>query len=84
MTRLGTPLKDGDVNRDVLKLLRRQVGIPEGTLYAFRHGRGEQDAGAGSKRIILTEVGHTTLRMTPALHPLHAEQRDATAEKLAS
>ena len=39
MTNLGTPLKDGDVNRYTLKPLYRKIGIPAGTLYAFRHGR---------------------------------------------
>ena len=65
MTNLGTPLKSGDVNRDVLKPLCKQVGIPVATLYAFRHGRVSvmQDAGVNEK-IILTEIGHSSLRMT--------------------
>jgi integrase len=85
MTRLGTPLKDGDVNRDVLKPLCRQVGIPVGTLYAFRHGRVSkmQEQGVNEK-IILTEVGHTTLRMTRCYIHFTPEQRRATAERLAS
>jgi integrase len=70
---------------DVLKPLCRQVGIPVGTLYAFRHGRVSkmQEQGVNEK-IILTEVGPTTLRMTRRYTHFTPEQRRATAEKLAS
>jgi integrase len=65
MTNLGTPLKDGDVNRYALKPLCRKIGIPVATLYAFRHGRVSLMQGAGvNEKIIQLEVGHTNLRMT--------------------
>ena len=84
MTRLGTPLKM-DVNRDVLKPLCRRVGVPVGTMYAFRHGRVSlmQDAGVNEKGI-QTKIGHSTLRMTRRYTHLSPEQRRATAEKLAA
>jgi integrase len=76
-------LKDGDVNRDVLKPLCGEIGIPVGTLYAFRHGRVSvmQEAGVNEK-IILTEIGHTTLRMTRRYTHFSHESRRATAGKL--
>jgi integrase len=84
-TRLGTPLKDGEVNRDVLKPLCRRAGIPVGTMHAFRHGRVSkmQDAGVNEK-VIQTEIGHSTLRMTRRYTHFSPEQRRATAEKLAA
>jgi integrase len=84
MTRLGTPLKM-DVNRDVLKPICRQLGIPVGTMHAFRHGRVSkmQDAGVNEK-VIQTEIGHSTLRMTRRYTHFSPEQRRATAEKLAA
>ena len=85
MTRLGTALKDGEVNRDVLKPLCRRVGLPVGLMHAFRHGRVSkmQDAGV-NERVILTEIGHSTLRMTRRYTHFSPEQRRATAEKLAA
>jgi integrase len=84
MTRLGTPLKM-DVNRDVLKPICSQLGIPVGTMHAFRHGRVSkmQDAGVNEK-VIQTEIGHSTLRMTRRYTHFSPEQRRATAEKLAA
>jgi integrase len=84
MTRLGTPLKM-DVNRDVLKPICKRLGIPKGTMHAFRHGRVSkmQDAGVNEK-VIQTEIGHSTLRMTRRYTHFSPEQRRATAEKLAA
>jgi hypothetical protein len=39
MTKLGTPLKVGDVDRYVLRPICKKVGIPHGRMHAFRHGR---------------------------------------------
>ncbi len=71
MTLNGTPLKDGEVNRDHLKPACRRVGVPIGTMHAFRHGRVSkmQDAGVNEK-VIQTEIGHSTLRMTRRVHAL--------------
>jgi integrase len=38
-SRLGTPLRNGEINRRVLKPLCAKLGIPRGTTHAFRHGR---------------------------------------------
>jgi hypothetical protein len=39
MTKLGNPLKVGDVNRYVLRPICKKLGIPHGGMHAFRHGR---------------------------------------------
>jgi integrase len=84
MTRDGTPLKSGDVNRDVLKPICKQVGIPVGTMHAFRHGRVSAiESGGTPKKIIKLEIGHSSLRMTERYTHFTVEQRKATAEKLA-
>ena len=84
MTRDGTPLKSGDVNRDVLKPICKQVGIPVGTMHAFRHGRvSAMESGGTPKKIIKLEIGHSSLRMTERYTHFTAEQRKANAEKLA-
>jgi integrase len=84
MTRTGTPLKDGDVNRDMLKPLCRQVGIPAGTMHAFCHGRVSrmQDNGVNEK-VIQMEIGHSSLRMTQRYTHFSPKSRRAKAEKLA-
>ena len=81
---MGTPLKNGDVNRDVLKPLCKQLGMPKGTMHAFRHGRVSrmQDSGVNEK-IILTEIGHSSLRQTRRYTHFSPASRRATAEKLA-
>ena len=85
MMNLGTPLKSGDVNRDVLKPICRKIGIPLGTLYALRHGRVSlmQDDSVNEK-IIISEIGLTNIRMTLRYTYFTHKSRRATAERLAS
>jgi integrase len=84
VTRDGTPLKSGDVNRAVLKPICRRVGIPVGTMHAFRHGRvSAMESGGTPRKIIKLEIGHSSLRTTERYTHFTPEQRKATAEKLA-
>ena len=85
MTKLGTPLKVGDVDRRVLRPICKKLGIPHGGMHAFRHGRVSkmQDEGVNDK-IIQLEVGHSSLRMTQRYTHFSAERRRETAEKLAT
>lgn len=84
MTRDGTPLKSGDVNRDTLKPICKNVGIAVGTMHAFRHGRvSAMESGGTPRKIIKLEIGHSSLRMTDRYTHFTPEQRKATAEKLA-
>jgi integrase len=84
MTKLGNPWKVGDVKRYVLRPICKKLGIPLGGMHAFRHGRVSkmQDEGVNEK-IILLEVGHSSLRMTRRYTHFSHEQRRATAERLA-
>jgi integrase len=84
MTKLGTPLKVGEVNRYVLRSTCKKLGIPHGGMHAFRHGRVSkmQDEGVNEK-IIQLEVGHSSLRMTRRYTHFSPEKRRATAEELA-
>jgi integrase len=84
MTRLGTPLKVGAVDKYVLRPICKKLGIPHGGMHAFRHGRVSkmQDKGVNEK-IIQLEVGHSSLRMTQRYTHFSPEKRRATAEKLA-
>jgi integrase len=83
MTRTGTPLKNSDLNRDVLKPLCRQLGMPVGTMHAFRPGRVSrmQDNGVNEK-VIQMEIGHSSLRITQRYTHFSPNSRRATAEKL--
>jgi len=61
-TRNRTPLNSGDVNRDVLRPICRQVGIAVGTIHAFGHveyGDGERRDAAEK-----LEISHRSPRMT--------------------
>jgi len=84
MTKVGSPLKVGEVGRYVLGPLCKKLGIPHGGMHAFRHGRVSkmQDAGVNEK-VIQTEIGHSSLRMTRRYTHFSPEQRRQTAEKLA-
>lgn len=84
MTRDGTPLKSGDVNRDTLKPICKKVGIAVGTMHAFRHGRvSAMESGGTPRKIIKLEIGHSSLRMTDRYTHFTPEQRKSNAEKLA-
>jgi integrase len=84
MTKLGTPLKVGDVNRYVLRPICKKLAIPHGGMHAFRHGRVSKMQNEGvNEKIIQLEVGHSSLRMTRRYTHFSHEQRRATAERLA-
>ena len=76
MTRKGTPLKSGDVNRDVLKPICKQVGFPVGMMHAFRHGRvSAMDSGGTSRKLIKLEIEHSSLRLTDGYTHFTGQQR---------
>jgi integrase len=84
MTKLGTPLKVGDVDRYVLRRICKKLGIPHGGMHAFRHGRVSKMQSAGvNEKVIQTEIGHSSLRMTRRYTHFSHEQRRELAEKLA-
>jgi integrase len=77
-TRLGSPLKDGDVCRSVLGPLCTRLGIPHGGMHAFRHGRVSRMFATGvPDGVILKEVGHSSLLVTNIyLHFEDAKRRE--------
>ena len=83
MTKIGSPLKVGEVGRYVLGPICKKLGIPHGGMHAFRHGRVSlmQDAGVNEK-VIQTEIGHSSLRMTRRYTHFTDQQRRMLAEKL--
>ena len=84
MTKNGTPLKDGDVCRYVLKPICKKLGIPFGGMHAFRHGRvSRMDEMGVSEKVRLTEVGHTTLEMNQKYTHVSDERRKQIAQRLA-
>jgi len=84
MTKLGTPLKVGDVDRYVLRQICKKLGIPHGGMHAFRHGRVSKMQSAGvNEKVIQTAIGHSSLRMTRRYTHFSHEQRRELAEKLA-
>jgi integrase len=65
MTRNGTPLVHGNINRYVLKPICKKLGMKPATTHAWRHGRIsilQQNRVPGD--LIKQWVGHTSLQTT--------------------
>jgi integrase len=85
MTKDGTAMNSGDVNRYNLKPLCRKLGIPVGTMQAFRHGRvTAMSSGGVGEKVRLLEVGHSTLRMNLKYDHADEEMLRQAAQRLAS
>jgi integrase len=73
MTRNGTPLVHGNINRYVLKPICKKLGIPPATTHAWRHGR---ISILQQKRVpadfIKQWVGHTSLQTTGNYYALRS------------
>jgi integrase len=64
-SRLGTPLRNGEINRGVLKPLCAKLGIPRGTLHAFRHGRVSLMVASRLRdKFIQSQVGQVDTKIT--------------------
>lgn len=64
--------------------VRTKLGTPHGWMRAFRHGRVSKMQSAGvNEKVIRTEIGHSSLRMTRRYTHYSHEQRRELAEKLA-
>ena len=77
-TKGGKPLADHNVVRQNLKPLCRKLGIPEGGMHAFRHGRVSHSRQTGvPAEFIKKQVGHSSLRTTSDYtHFSEAQQRE--------
>jgi integrase len=84
-TRNGTPLETHNVVRQVLKPLCRKIGISEGGMHAFRHGRVShlQQNGVPTD-FTKNQVGHSSLRTTSGYTHFSEAFARETVEKMAS
>jgi integrase len=84
-TRNGTPLNNREICLNVLYPICDRLGIRRGGCHAFRHGRVSlMQAARLPKDFILSEIGHTSLRMTGRYTHFSDQQRREMAEGLLS
>ncbi len=84
-SRSGRPLLSQDINRKFLKPLCKRLGIPVGTMHAFRHGRASQMQAAGLPGDFVTsQIGHSSLKVTSIYTHFEHERKRALAEQLLS
>ena len=83
--RSGRPLLSQDINRKLLKPICKRLGIPEGTMHAFRHGRASQMQAAGLPGDFVTsQIGHSSLKVTSIYTHFEHDKKRALAEQLLS
>lgn len=84
-SRVGTPLENRDICRRVLTPLCKELGIQQGGMHAFRHGRvSHLQANGVPSDFTKSQVGHSSLRTTSGYtHFTEAFKRE-TVERLAS
>jgi len=84
-SRLSTPLVNREINRKVLTPLCKRLGIEPGGMHAFRHGRvSHMQASRMPGDFVLSQIGHSSLRVTSNYtHFAHQQKRDL-AEHLLS
>ncbi len=84
-SRSGGPLASQDINRKFLKPICKCLGIPAGTMHAFRHGRASQMQTAGLPGDFVTsQIGHSSLKITSIYTHFEHEKKRALAEQLLS
>jgi integrase len=84
-SRLGTHLVNREINRKALTPLCKRLGIEPGGMHSFRHGRvSHMQASRVPADFILSQIGHSSLRVTSLYtHFAHQQKRDL-AEHLLS
>jgi integrase len=84
-SRTGRSLLSQDINRKFLKPICKRLGIPVGTMHAFRHGRASQMQTAGLPGDFVTsQIGHSSLKVTSIYTHFEHEKKRALAEQLLS
>jgi len=84
-SRSGRPLLSQDIARRFLKPICKRLGMPLGTMHAFRHGRVSQMQTAGLPGDFVTsQVGHSSLKITSIYTHFEHEKKRALAEQLLS
>lgn len=83
-TRNGTPLDDSNVLSEVLYPILEGLSIPKGGMHAFRHGRvSKLQTSNVPGDFTLSQVGHSSLRITSGYTHFTDEFRRETVERLA-
>jgi integrase len=84
-SRLGTPLENRDICRRVLKPLCEKLGIRPGGMHAFRHGRvSHMQANMMPGDFVMSQIGHSSLRITSNYTHFEHKQKREMAERLLS
>lgn len=82
-SRSGGPLVSSEINRKFLKPLCKRLGIPVGTMHAFRHGRASQmQAARLPGDFVTSQIGHSSLKITSLYTHFEHEKKRALAEQL--
>ena len=84
-TRNGTPLENHNVVRQVLKPICKRLGIEQGGMHAFRHGRVSHLQQNGvPPDFTRSQIGHSNLRTTSMYTHFSPEFVRQTVERLAT
>lgn len=84
-SRNDTPLVNRNINVDVLRIICKRLGIPNGGMHAFRHGRFSalQMKGVPGD-LILKWVGHVNLKITGGYTHFDEDFRKKTIERVSA
>jgi integrase len=82
-SRNNTPLVNRNINVDVLRVICKRLGIPNGGMHVFRHGRiSELQARGVPGDLIIRWVGHVNLKITSLYTHFSEEFRKETIARL--
>ncbi len=84
-SRAGTPLENRDICRRVLTPICEKLGIVPGGMHAFRHGRvSHMQANMMPGDFVMSQIGHSSLRITSNYTHFEHKQKREMAERLLS
>ena len=82
-SRAGTPLYSREIVRGVLRPLCDRLGIERAGCHAFRHGRvSHMQASRVPADFILSQIGHSSLRVSSLYTHFEDKQKRELAEQL--
>jgi integrase len=82
-SRASTPLENRDICRRVLTPLCKRLGIRNGGMHAFRHGRvSHMQANMMPGDFVKNQIGHSSLRITSNYTHFEHKQKREMVEKL--
>jgi len=84
-SRLSTPLENRDICRRILTPICKRLGIVPGGMHAFRHGRvSHMQASMMPGDFVMSQIGHSSLRVTSNYTHFEHKQKQEMAERLAA